>query len=208
MISGEAKTWQQLKVGSTVVLADLQTLAFDINGMSLEVTDVTRFEHETFGSWVLCETEGDLSVVARIISGEVFLYVVFKPDDFNPGTRQDLINNDCQWLFAEPNDTSNFIPADLEFSNSITFLNEDEMDVVYHAVMATTYMAASNSKVNQMFASVREWRSLDRDVENPYLVVFETGGLNGDGDPFPCGGYVQFFQGVRVTPGDIDVLPL
>lgn len=208
MITTEISTWKTLRPGSIINLKDLQTLKELIgtnesvnNGVDLVVKECTTYPHE-IATLIFIETDHDkLDVIVKIINEDLQIFVVFKPGDIFHGTRAELIADGVLWLFKEPPDVENFRPGDLEYSDEITNTYNGET-VVFYAPLPTVFI----SKMAQ-FVQIREWYC-EQDVENPYLFVFEVGGVDSNGETLPDGGWVAFYQGAIVSPSDITLFPV
>ena len=155
-------------------------------------------------TWLLFETDHDiLNVIVKLVDDDVEIKVVFQPDWSAHGSRQDCCDGDCHWLFKQPKDVDNFRPCDLEYADSIARQYDDIGLVKFNAKLPTTYFTNY-----RQFKQLREWTADNAEMQNPDLIVFETGGVDEDGESIEIGGWVEFYQGTNVTPGDVLLLPV
>lgn len=217
----ESKTFRDdIKVGDIVTLKDEQTI-LDLmksgvddaaNGVDAAITRIRKFKNDELNvHWVLCDLEysnqsNELFLVAKIAGDSMDIRVFFIPDDFTPGSRNDLLNDDAYWLFQEPKDLENFIPSELKFSEVINQIIDDE-EINYKSKNGEIYgEVVEHPGGDEEFATIMEWVA-DIECENPEIICFEIGGLDEDGDPIPDGGFVLFFQGASIGVNDLEIMP-
>lgn len=210
MLSTETNVWRSLRKGSVITLTDEQTLSELVgdsgsltSGVDLIVNKVVEFANDSC-TWLLFETDHDiLNVVVKLVGDDVEIKVVFQPDWSVHGSRQDCCDEDCHWLFKKPKDVDNFRPCDLEYADSIARQYDDVGLVKFNAKLPTAYFTNY-----RQFKQLREWTADNAELQNPDLIVFETGGVDEDGESIEIGGWVEFYQGTNVTPGDVSLLPV
>ena len=211
MLSTDTGVWRSLRKGSVITLKDEQTLADMIkekgpslsDGIDLLVEKSVVFENESC-TWILIETDHPaLNLVIKLVGDEIDIKVVFTPDWAVNGSRQDCCDGDCHWLFKEPENVDDFRPCDLEYADSITRQYDDIGLVEFSAKSPTVFFTDT-----RQFRQLREWSTDHADMQNPDLIVFEIGGVTEDGEAIEIGGWVEFYQGTSVTPGDISLLPV
>ncbi|MCC7340322.1 MAG: hypothetical protein IT170_04485 [Bryobacterales bacterium] len=228
-----ASFWQSLRPGSTIILKDEQTLADMIQsgealatGRDYNLEEVWRIKesrgiaewqffrirslHDEDAVWLMIKSTGSSSNAGEELSAGVY----FEADGFAPGNREDLLNRELYWVFAEPPDTSNYKLIDLEFAPQLNFnvevdgaAREAEFAKIGNLEFqgkATADPSMSNvsfAKSTEMIGTVAEYRTAMR-VPNPKVIFFETGAPN------PKGGLIRMLQGSDISVGDIEVLPL
>lgn len=218
--------WLTLKPEDVVTLRDPQTLELlaergedpgrGMDFVARRVLDVT----ETNGSmrWLLCEMESgecDLVLVAKIVDGELSLGVYYEPGDFVPGTRQDMLERGCGWLFdvdEEPADQEGGaarvrVPPGglgaMEYARQMTQELGDGRVVCFRMkrqgpLYGTCSETPKPTGVEEVLAAVVEYDTRDA-CDDPELLVLELGD---DED----GGHIRLFEGCGVGLGDVDVL--
>lgn len=199
---------RNVKIGDILTFRDEQTLLDLVkirvngglkDGLNVTVSRVTWFHEKSNScSWALLETESTLVLVAKIVPPECDLRIMFVPPDFTPGDRVDVIENDCQWLFERPQNIHSYTPSELTISETI--LNEfNGQSISYKRKGGTLYGETGNRD----FCGVTEWRSDDEGVDNPELILFEIGGHDDE-----RGGYLKLYQGVTVSPHEVEFMPV
>ena len=228
-----ASFWQSLRPGSTIILKDEQTLADMISsgetlaeGRDYNLEEVWRIKesrgiaewqffrirslHDEDAVWLLIKSAGGGTGQGDDLSAGVY----FEADGFTPGNREDLLNQELYWVFAEPPDTSNYKLLDLEFAPQLNF-NVDVNGNAREAEFAKTGNLEFHGKAtadpspsdvsfadsSSMLGTVAEYLTAMR-VPNPKVIFFEVGAPN------PKGGLIRMIQGADIGLGDIEVLPL
>ncbi len=223
--------WQSLRPGSTIILKDEQTLADMIAsgetlaaGRDYSLEEVWRIAesrgvaewqffrirslHDDDAVWLLIKSAG--AGQGEDISAGVY----FEADGFTPGNREDLLNQDLYWVFAEPADTSNYNLIDLEFAPQLNFnveVNGEAREAVFEktgnlefhgkATSDPSMIDVSFAESTRMIGTVAEYAT-PLHVPNPKVLFFEVGAPNSKG------GLIRMIQGADIRIGDIEVLPL
>ena len=214
--------YRKIKRGDIITLCDEQTIKQlmedgvqgAMNGMDLEVKNVRRVDFEDVAQFYFCDLGGQpegqppLVLMVKVVDDEIDRRIYWAPDYFQPGSRGDLVNNDCLWLFQEPTSKDNFIPAELKFTTQIFQNVEGQGEVCYQAKGSEIHgehheVSPGGSKPQP--ATIVEWLA-EAEVENPELIILEVGGLDEYGERLDEGGYVIFLQGAAVGGADIKLL--
>jgi hypothetical protein len=216
---------RSIKPGDQIWLTDEQSIkdliedgADDaMEGLQLEVHQVRHIrESRGLADWYFAKLTGykiPLTFMAKIVDQEMDLRIYYQPDDIESGNRQDQIDQGNFWLFTEPEDKGDFIPAKLEmasvFDQTIDDVGRVEFSVKGGALHGELRERPIPAGVPQpQFVSITEYSAgeyYDR-IENPELVVLEIGGLDEDGDQLVEGGLITVFQGANVDPNDLSLM--
>ena len=222
-----ARFWRTLRPGSTVILKDEQTLADMISGGEALATgrdynleevwriresrDIAEWQffrirspHDEDATWLMIKSAGD----------EMSAGVYFEADGFQSGNRENLLQQELYWVFAEPRDANNYRVLDLQFAPHLYFnvdVNGEEKEVEFakmgnlefhgNATADPPIANASFTESNRMVGTVAEYQTM-LPVPNPKVVFFEAG------VPNEQGGLIRMLQGSDIPVGDIEVLPL
>lgn len=217
--------WRSVRPGSTVVLKDEQTLADMIEsgealatGRDYNVEEIWRVKesrdvaewqffrirspHDEDATWLMVKSAGD----------ELSAGVYFEADGFTPGNRDELLQQEMFWVFAEPRDPNNYRVLDLHFAQHLYFnvdLNGEAREAEFAKMgnlefhgKATADPAPGNlgfSDSTRMMGTVVEYLTT-MPVPNPKVVFLETG------VPNERGGLIRMLQGADIPVGDIEVL--
>lgn len=213
--------WRSIKPQSTITLSDQQTLELAMKeGRGLESRDYvvhsvfTFRDNDRFGEWKLFELvdeEQDLYLLVKIVDDQLDVRVYFAPeeDEFDPGNRADMIDDEHYWMFMEPEDPDSFKLEELEFTEEFGWLFDDgkggETEVVYQMKKQGVLFGEGEdlpvkSGDKPLFTALVEYRSVE-DAENPEALILETGGEESDE-----GGYITLLFGCPVKTEEIDVL--
>lgn len=181
----------KIKIGDIVNLKDRQTIIQIMKekvgdygaGANLAVKEVHNFSlNDAKANWILVETDTSLVVLFKVV-GEVYeTRVIFKPEGFPEGDREDFKENGCGWLFenAHGDDYADIITnGDLEYKEK-------------HPALHPT--------LDSNFATVKEWKCPKPGAENPEIIIFEVGGVDD-----PRGGFIKFFMGTTISNGDVEL---
>lgn len=218
----DPKTWQSLEVGDIITLKDEQTkdLIEDKADRATEGKDLVIEEIEEINvqgadikflvfkfTDMSNHDKAPLTIITKIVGKKMDIRVYFQPDDFEPGDRQEQLDNDRGWLFNEPEDMGDFSPADLEMIDSLGTPGEGS-EIIPFSKKGETFHAETRLDDNRMsFIQVTEWLAAE-ECKNPECIAIEYGGLDIEGNVLPQGGYLTFFQGETISnpTTDIDVL--
>jgi hypothetical protein len=225
----EAAYWVRARPGDMLILRDQQTLEMLMeagrsdfaHGVSLTIKRVRRIqERNKLMQWTLCELEpiriGNQTqvwfLVAKVVDEAFDVRVMFEPADFEPGSREHLLEAGCQWLFQPPENEDNFNPADLRFTLSIDKTVDGNRVVGFHqkgqgVLYGEQYEEPRPSGVPQpQFVTLVEYQA-DTAYENPELLLLEVGGVDRSrpGQRFR-GGFITMYEGANVSPNDLELM--
>jgi len=207
--------YRNIKPGDVLCLTDEQTikdLMEDKNpnamdGLKCPVKTVLKIkEANGLAEWILChlDHEESLYFLVKIVDDEHDLRVYYIPDDIQPMTKGDLINNESFWMFQEPEDPDDFIPADLEYTVEI------EQDGAIYSVKGgelhgecREYPKPAGLR-QPLMCSIVEYNT-DKDVESKEILILEIGGLDDEGDRIEEGGVVTFYLGGNINSSDVEL---
>ncbi len=222
MTDTNIQRYREIKRGDIVSLSDEQTIkqlmedgvVGAMDGMDLEVESVRCVDSESMAQYYFCDLTGQpnaptsLILLIKIVDDQMDRRIYWAPDDVDPGSRSDLIENGCEWLFEEPDNRCEFIPSELSFTKQIVQHVEQYGEVCYAIKGAEVHgehreVCLVDSRPQP--ATIVEWIA-QTDIENPELLVLEVGGLDENGECLTEGGYVVFLQGASVDGTDIQLL--
>ncbi len=222
-----ARFWRTLRPGSTVILKDEQTLADMIAGGEAIATgrdynleeiwriresrDIAEWQffrirspHDEDATWLMIKSAGE----------EISAGVYFEADGFQSGNRENLLQQELYWVFAEPRDAENYKVLDLQFAphlyfnvdvdgeaKEVEFAKMGNLEFHGNATADPPIANASFAESNRMVGTVAEYQTM-LPVPNPKVVFFEAG------VPNEQGGLIRMVQGSDISIGDIEVLPL
>lgn len=222
-----ASFWQSLRPGSTIILKDEQTLADMIaggetlaTGRDYNLEEAWRIQessgiaewqffrirssHDEDATWLMIKSAGD----------DLSAGVYFEADGFEPGNREELLQHDFYWVFAEPPDPEKYELLDLVYAPELNFqveVNGVAQDarfakmgnLEFHgkATADPSVSGASFAESTQMLGTVAEYLTT-QPTPNPKVVFFEAGVQSRKG------GLIRMLQGADVPMADIEVLPL
>lgn len=170
--------WENIAVGDIIQLTDEQTIEHLLDqgkndvehGADFEVKrikDIT--EQQGLAKWKFVYIELDeilWFLVIKFLGEDVEIRIYYQPDDFECGTKADLVNSDFQWLFEEPKDTDNYNPADLDFTQEIE--QDDGSVFTTEAIM----FGESKEDGDTDFATIIEY-STEAECDNPNILILE-----------------------------------
>ena len=217
--------WDKAKVGSIIQLDDTQTLEYLMeqgkkvseHGADFEVVRIKKLSlnDDSIKIKIIYIQLEDMVwyLIVKTLGDEAIVKVYYEPDDFECGNREDLLQNDCFYLFEEPEDAENYLAEDLVFAKEIALDGDDfksEMGVMY---------GSSFEDGDEDFATVVEL-STKADNENPDSMIIELSNvdvqeqLDEDGyeedDPIvdieSSNSYIMFLRGCSVELNDVEIL--
>lgn len=222
-----ASFWQSLRPGSTIILKDEQTLADMIaggetlaTGRDYNLEEAWRIQessgiaewqffrirssHDEDATWLMIKSAGD----------DLSAGVYFEADGFEPGNREELLQHDFYWVFAEPPDPEKYELLDLVYAPELNFQVEvngvaqdarfakmGNLEFQGKATADPSVSGASFAESTQMLGTVAEYLTT-QPTPNPKVVFFEAGVQSRKG------GLIRMLQGADVLMADIEVLPL
>lgn len=203
--------WDTVEIGSVVSLNDSQTemshLGTDEKTKQFHLVAINKIvELDGLVTWFIAkirafDQDEDLFLFIKIVENKADIGVFFPLDDFNPGYRENLINNDEFWLFKEP-DNEDWIYNDLIFAEVVTldFYNEiyGEYEMEFDQTASGTMYGQHYSHRGEEFEvaldsdllSVTEYAAESDKTENTRLLFLETGDPEDE-----RGGFIHVFVG-------------
>ncbi len=214
--------WKDIKAG-TIVLEDEQSIeesmkaGLGAHGKHYQINDILTVEEEDkraiWRFFELQDTDETLWLLAKIVGDNVDLRIYFEDEEaFMADTREGVIEQECYWLFQEPEDPDDFVPGELEFTRAIFWDFEDgEGEVKFTqkpqgVLCGTCTIEPPQPGIRQLFTTIAEY-STDADIENNEILILETGGIDGNGEILDEGGFVRLLFGCEVLGSEIDVIP-
>lgn len=222
--TADPRFWRQLR-GGAVTLRDFQAMAaaaergLAADGLDFQIARKRAIEVRSAADTVIAEyllfdlTSADtIEFLLAVIHGDALeLRACFIAEGLAPGSRAEVIDAGGAWVFAEPPDPNRFVPAELEFARypaAPPLLdadgNEVEAEFVGHERALYGDYADRDGKRVPVILAEYETRA---DVPNPLLLIVEEGGLDGNGDSIPEGGFMTVLMGSRIDRSDVEVFP-
>jgi len=225
------KFWKQLKIGDVIGLQDKQAIedqmeeGKELGETDYEVRSIKTFkadgDHGCLAEYLLVElvqSEETIFLSVKIVDVEVCLRVYYEVQEFDQGNRADMLENDCEWIFEEPEDTENFNLSDLVYAQSIT-QKVDEEDIEFTLLPQGELSGGltnipKESGIGDVFMTLAEY-STDVDCGNPYILITEEEFIKtdeddddnnnlDDGNLYNDDGYSEdFFDGGMIQDNDI-----
>lgn len=179
-----------MKYNDIVILKDKQSIQeamktnLNADGLKLFVEEsklfVMRGQNDV--SWRITSfQDSELFLIERKVSGVGSLSqygVFFRPDGFNSGTRQEVIDSGAEWLFNPPQNTDKYNVDDLSFANTI--YNDDFQFNKIGDIAGQNWL-------------ISEWQCNHESCPNPRLLVLEDNDV------------VFFYQGILIQEHEIDI---
>ena len=206
--------WEQVKPGSTALLSDEESLNDNIkNGkgpvpQEYVIKSVqTIKEVRDIGKWLAFRLEGaqgELLLIAKIVDEEMALRVYYPAPDFPAGSRKSLVDKDCKWLFAPPEDENDFALCDLgitaEFAReadgkSVTYVKRDD---TYEATLTEEPHRSGSEAGKEAF--ITEFGATTKD-QNPEALVLEVASPTDRSKSF-----VSLYIGTNISPKEVQIL--
>jgi hypothetical protein len=210
--------WMNVKVGDIIQLTDEQTIEYLLeegvegitNGADFVVQRIKVItEQDNIAKWILYFVELQEIVwyiVAKIIDDDVDVKVYYQPDDFKTGNRQDMIDNDCWWLYDTPDIIAfeDLDVVDLVFNKNI----EQEENITFSAEYI--FYGKSREDEEDDFATVIEYEA-DTECDNPDILVLELCEIQEDEENENINidfrnSFIMLLQGCNIGINEISVL--
>lgn len=223
--------WEGAKIKDLIQLSDEQTISYLMengcdnieHGADFEIRRIRNIKATNSSSrWIVM----DISlkdfvwfVIVKTADSEVDIKVFYIPDDFQEGSRQDILDADFRWLFEEPEDLDNYDPMKLNFPSKI----EEDNDVVFETEGAEYGDCWEGEE--RSFSTIVEYFT-ESDIENPEMIILEFNNIkewsNEEENEDDFGNievktdsgvlideensFVTFMQGCKVNISDIKLL--
>ncbi|MBZ0264406.1 hypothetical protein K8I28_07030 [bacterium] len=217
------ESWRSLKPGSTITLSDKITLeeamkrGEGVLAQDYIIKKLFIVQHaEGLAEWIFYKIESedeDLWLLVKAVDDKLEFRVYTEPevDEFEPGDRKNLIDNEQYWLFIEPEDPDNFEFDDLEFTDAFLWEFEDDDGNLVEANYSQKnvgiqygsgrYIPAERG-LTDMFTSIIEFKG-DSEYEYTEALIMEIGG-----ETSKEGGWITLMLGYTINETDIDILEI
>ena len=204
-----ADFWRGVKVGQTLCLSDEQAIedAMESKTADLEmnyiIDSIRIIKHEETGiEWRFLQLRSDdnMWLLVKIVDKEFDLRIYFEPDDFEQGNRADMIENECHWVFEEPEDTDDFELNDLEFAKTFEMCEAEYTIKRFGMLCGVIQCQPSNRGVDGSMTCIAEYQT-DADTKNTEIIFLEIGGEEDDD-----GGFIQMLLGTPINQQEVEVL--
>lgn len=212
--------WRAIKPESTLTLTDDQALRESISGEEYFVSQVIKIcEKDGICEWIFFELAGqgdtpDAWLMAKLVDQEVDIRVFFESESFNPGNREDMIQQDNMFLFQKPEDPDDFEYDDLAYAKHIGWdfsaaeasddEDGDDIHVDYNVKIGELQGDVSYDPhqlgETELLATVVEFDTSD-ETTCPELLILEIGHPENDE-----GGLIRLLFGNRIKPTEVEVL--
>jgi len=191
-----------LKPGTMITLSDEQTLNANMRSgkgpiPSDKIIRKTYPIHQkdTGTDWHLHDLgDGDFLMVKTVNDlQDIRHYNLIQDETFKEGNRQDQVDAGRLWLFQEPKDPENFKLDDLEYTKTLNYSGDDDVEHLY-VQKDQDQMARWDDRLAQII----EYKTEDSCL-SPEIVLIELG----EGD---SGGLIMMMIGSNITAQEIVVL--
>jgi hypothetical protein len=200
-------SWLKIAIGTVLTFTDVQSLQDSqkqgrgMTGMDYKVEKVScLLNAEGTNHWLFLWLTGDQDLVMLIkqAGNRTDKRVYMAVEDFKPGNRQDMIDNDQRWLFQAPEKES-FDPMDLKYTNEIW---RDALDSQLRYVIKSQreqhgVYSERPEGVGQLVATIVEYSTSDN-TDNPEAFVLELGQRNSMTN-------IQFFIGAAIRNSEVKI---
>ena len=213
----EPKEWIGIKAGSTLELLDEVSLKASMdagNGIKpiqLKVDRAAEIQQlDGLCTWYLLYCSGGSQpflIVAQVVD-EKFDIFVFNPiAEVPPGSRKELLDRDCRWMFCPPANPDKFEIGELKFTGVIPHSDQNgEIEYCQTAAKELTGRYIENphrSGMSHMLGTISQYTTDDPSVMPSRLMLLEIGSeANADG------GEITFLSGYQIRENEISVLAL
>ena len=242
MDKSSASFWRSLKPGDQVVLTDAQSVEDGMaqgkgtGGLHHQIKTITTIpELNGLCEWILfkLDSDDDLLLFAKIVDEEVDLRVYAPADDLDIGDRQDMIDDDQDWLFDFPEaEDDEDVPdvTELNFTREVercfNIEGEDTNIVFFRKRQGELFgkvdVVPAESGVDNQMATIVEYAT-GEDVANTECLLLEIGAtgditvtydeeedeettVETEARSESRGGLIEFYIGAPVRPSEVDIL--
>jgi len=184
----DANYWRtRLSIGDILNVSDSQGIedtmdrGEGLDGTEYTIANIRHFKDSNgIADRIIFDLEGpdqDVLLVIKIVGKEISKRLYYEVEEFDSGSRADVVKSGGSWLFKEPDDLEDFEFVDLEY-NEVLELDIDGDDVEFEQVQpgtfngACTYDESLNGLGNPTFMSITEY-STDEERKNPFFMIIE-----------------------------------
>lgn len=239
--------WLAIRKGDSIILSDKQAIEESLrrdlgaDGMTHIVKSARHIrELNDLCQWVVLELdddEQDLFLFIKIVDDDIDLRVIFPAAGFTPGNREDMIEEENLWLFQEPSDPDDFELMDLEYTKAVDWdapfggpIGDGIIQATYRqksqgVLQGQVFCYPEESGIGDQIATVVELSTDERDVDNPEMLILETGEVGAitiemdeedeaeevdetTTESESKGGYIEVFFGASIRSNEVEVLTL
>jgi len=197
-----------INAGSIVTLCDEETLKESLSaGKGIKPIEYyiqktsSIVEGNGLATWhILHLTESKILVIKCVDAA--FDTFIYEDTQLPIGNRQDLIDNDCQWLFQAPQDTNNFNVIELKYSCDIKETKDNGEEITYYMkrqgeLTGHVHVSPVLSGVSVLLGTVVEYESED----GRQAIITEIGNIENNN-----GGLITLYTGRKIPTKDIDII--
>lgn len=216
MKTTDPEFWRDIRPNSIVRLTDLTALQESLReGRGAEGEEYTVEwvyqidEMSKNAEWVYVKMNSvqdeTVYLLAMIVDQQVSLYTYYPAGGFESCSRAEAVRNGQEWLFVEPEDTENFDPLSLEYTDQFNYtLSDDdgtETEVTYEKKPfgAMQGMGFRNPPEGRMLTTVVMYGTTT-ECHSPEVIVIEMGAPDNEE-----GGLIGVYLGETINPNEISV---
>jgi hypothetical protein len=226
-----AEFWENIGKGAMITLSNTETMTESQNRglgfkpMEFEVSQVIHLcEINNLAGWIaikLNDSTDNLWLWVKMVNGILDIKSCWEndPEDYTPGDRQDMVDNDCGWLFTEKS-IETYLKSnklnDLVYSEAIQgrrWIDEKAgkfTDFVFDKKGNAEFQCECvepDIPNDDLMGTVAEYNCSDENCPDPEMIVFEIGTYEDDEDDTPDrGGLIRILHGSNISLNNIDVL--
>ena len=206
--------WKKVRVGDMVTLQGTQVIEDSMEeNQSMCMTDrkvekiQTVQEGDGLATWILFDIsnqdELDTRLVAKLVGEDVTLSLVTEVDEFYPDTKQNLLKEECDWMFEQPEE-EDFGLNDIDFSQIIIQEDVDSGDTFEFTQKSqgTLYGESKydpEEEYNGIFTSITEYSCDDKNNDISELIIIE------EGEDEEEGGFITILAGNQLEPSEVEI---
>lgn len=212
----DAAYWKAIKPQTTLTLTDAQALRESVDGQEYLVDRITKLkELNDACEWLLFTLIGvdgapDSTLMVKIAGKEIAIRVYFESSDFQPGNRQDMVDQSNLWLFQKPKDPEHFLCSQLKYSKHVgwDFPGDEEGDSPIHVdynvkvgeMQCSVAYEPHEIGQNSLLATMVEFDTSDK-TTCPEMFLLEIGNVKNR-----HGGLIRMMFGNCIRSTEVDVL--
>lgn len=209
--------WRGVKPGDMVTLSDAQTIIArikqkkGISSENFEITEVLSAKQlNNLGEWRFFRLgETDQVLLAKIVDKNLSLYVLRDAPDWEPQTREELVNKELLFMFQTPDNPDNFEYEELRYVDQLdesnADVNGDENTIFYIKPQREQHAKAdflpAKSGMGQQIATIVEYiAESNKGYIDTELMFLELGTKASNG-------VLRLMVGRPIVSIDVNVMP-